>query len=380
MPWVEHFEQRAGRIAAKIRAELVDLIEHEHGVARTAAAQFLNDAARHRSDVRAAMTANFRFVAHAAQTYPHKLAAERVGNRLTQTGFADAGRPEKTHDRAVPLRIEFPHGQIFDQALFNFFQIVVIAIQDLLRLLEIEVVLAQVIPRKICDDLDVTDDDGELRAGRRNKIEPLQFALGLLHHCLGRLGFFEPFAQLLRLFFAAALGLAQFALDRLELRPQISAPLRIGKLRVHIFLQSLLNLGDLQLRRDLLLHNANALFHIKLLENRLFLGNIDVQVRPQKIRELLRVIDIEDHQTRLLRRVRSQLKQSRSRITQVPECCLPFLGFRRLNGLGQIDFGAEKRRSCNNFAKRKPAQSLRDDKHMVVRLSYELEHKRDCAY
>ena len=158
MPRIEHFEQRARRIATKIRADLVDLVEHENRIARAAAAQFLNDAPRHRADVSAAMTADLRFVAHSAETDPHKFAAQRVGNRLAETGFAHARRPEKTEDRAVPLRIEFAHGQIFDQPLLHFFQIVMIAIEDFLRLIEIEIVLAQFIPRQIGDDLDVTDD------------------------------------------------------------------------------------------------------------------------------------------------------------------------------------------------------------------------------
>ena len=108
----------------------------------------------------------------------------------------------------MPLRIEFAHGQILDQPLLNFLQIVMVAIEDLLCLIEIKVVLAQFVPRQIGDDLDVTDDDGELRAGRRNEIEPLQFALGLFHHFLWRLRFFEALAQLLGLFFAASLRLA----------------------------------------------------------------------------------------------------------------------------------------------------------------------------
>src|ERR1051326_5247264 len=112
-------------------------------------------------------------------------------------------------------------------------------------------------------------------------------------------------------FITVPCGFAQLALDRLKLRTQIRASLRIGKLRGHILLESLLDLGDLELRRHLLLHSTNALFDIELLENRLFLRDIDVQVRRQKVCELLGVLDIEDHQTRLLRCVRRQLKQSR---------------------------------------------------------------------
>ena len=155
---VEHFEQRARRVAAKIRTDFVDLIEHKDGIARAAAAQLLNDASRHRADIRAAMTANLRFVAHSAEADPNELAAQRVGDRLTQTGFAYARRPEKTEDCAVPLRIEFSHGQIFDQPLLNLFQIVVIAVKDLLGLIEVEIVLAEVVPGQIGNNLDVTHD------------------------------------------------------------------------------------------------------------------------------------------------------------------------------------------------------------------------------
>src|SRR5215831_9878947 len=104
------------------------------------------------------MTANLRFISHSTETDPHKLATERIGDRLTQAGFAYAGRPEKTENRAVSLRIEFPHCQIFDQPPLNFFQIVVIAIKHLLRLIEIEIVITQFVPWQIGNNLDVTHD------------------------------------------------------------------------------------------------------------------------------------------------------------------------------------------------------------------------------
>src|SRR5256885_9750541 len=48
-------------------------------------------------------------VPHSAKTDPHKLAAERVRNRLAETGLADAGRPEETKNRAVTLRRSEEH-------------------------------------------------------------------------------------------------------------------------------------------------------------------------------------------------------------------------------------------------------------------------------
>jgi len=101
------------------------------------------------------MTANLRFIAHSAETDSHKFAAQRVGDRLAETGFSYAGWPEKTEDCAVSLRIEFSHGQVFDQPLLYLFQIVVIAIKHLLRLFEIKIIVAQFVPWQIGEDLQV---------------------------------------------------------------------------------------------------------------------------------------------------------------------------------------------------------------------------------
>src|SRR5207248_6364243 len=136
--------------------------------------------------------------------------------------------PEKTEDRAVSLWIKFAHSQIFDQPFLYFFQIVMVAIEDLLGLIEIEVVFAQLVPRKIGNDLDVTHNHREFRTGGWNEIEPLQFALALFHNRFWRVSFFESVSQLLRLFFATGLGPASFPFDGLNLRVQISRPLCIG--------------------------------------------------------------------------------------------------------------------------------------------------------
>ena len=64
---IEHFEQCGGRIATKIRGHLVDFVEKEQRIAYAALREVLDDLARHGTDVGPAMTADFRFVTHAAQ-------------------------------------------------------------------------------------------------------------------------------------------------------------------------------------------------------------------------------------------------------------------------------------------------------------------------
>src|SRR6185295_9710942 len=59
-------------------AELVDFVEHHDAVARPRLADALDDVARQRPDVRAAMTADLGLVVRAAQADAHELADGEV--------------------------------------------------------------------------------------------------------------------------------------------------------------------------------------------------------------------------------------------------------------------------------------------------------------
>ena len=74
---IEHFEQRRRRIAAEIGADLVDLVEHDHRVARARGAHRLDDPPRQCTDVRAPMPTNLGLIAYAAEAHAHELAIER---------------------------------------------------------------------------------------------------------------------------------------------------------------------------------------------------------------------------------------------------------------------------------------------------------------
>src|SRR5205085_10173832 len=92
---VEYLKQRRGRVAAVVRAELVYLVEHHHGVVDARAPERLYDAARHRADVGAPVAAQLRLVAHAAHTEALELAAQRARARAAQGSRAAAGRADE---------------------------------------------------------------------------------------------------------------------------------------------------------------------------------------------------------------------------------------------------------------------------------------------
>ena len=100
---VEHFQQGGSRIAAEIGAELVDLVQHEDRVERAYPAQRLDDAPGHRTDIGAAVTADFGFIMDAAQRHAHELAPQRAGDRLAEGGLANTRRADEAQDDAFAL-------------------------------------------------------------------------------------------------------------------------------------------------------------------------------------------------------------------------------------------------------------------------------------
>src|SRR5262245_54518089 len=92
---IEHFEQRRCWIAAKIRAEFIDFVEHEYGIARSGPANILDDLSRKRADVGSPMSADLGFVAHAAQGNAYELSPDGFGDRPAERSFADARRSNK---------------------------------------------------------------------------------------------------------------------------------------------------------------------------------------------------------------------------------------------------------------------------------------------
>ncbi len=130
---VEDFEQRGGGVAAEVRAELVNLVEHEDGVVGFGLADSLDDAAGERADVGAAVAADLGLVADAAEGDADEFPAERARDGAPERGLAGAGRPDEAEDRPVRVLLQLAHRQVFEDALLDLVEVVVVLVEDLLR-------------------------------------------------------------------------------------------------------------------------------------------------------------------------------------------------------------------------------------------------------
>src|SRR5436190_4143956 len=148
MVWlrIEHFEERAGRIAAVVVAHLVDLVEEHDGIHDLRATHRLHDTSRHRADVRAAVATDLRLIAHAAERHPLELATERPRDGASQRRLADAGRTHEAQDRSLELAGQRQRTDVIEEAVLHFLQAVVIFVQHATGMRDVEDVVRALRP------------------------------------------------------------------------------------------------------------------------------------------------------------------------------------------------------------------------------------------
>ena len=92
--------------------------------------------------------ADFGFVVHAAQGNANELAAQARAMDLPKEVLPTPGGPTKQRMGPLRSRFKLKDGQIFEHALLDFFQVVVVFIQDLLGALDVHLLRARLRPRQ----------------------------------------------------------------------------------------------------------------------------------------------------------------------------------------------------------------------------------------
>src|SRR5581483_9872546 len=131
-----------GRIAAKIRADLVDFIQQDHWIVALGSAQRMKKTARQRADVRAAMPANLRFIAHATQRDTRKFTAQCLGHAFTQRSLAHARRADEAENGPLDLLLELDDRQKFQQTILYLLKTKMLLVQDVFRRGQVKLVFS----------------------------------------------------------------------------------------------------------------------------------------------------------------------------------------------------------------------------------------------
>ena len=236
------------------------------------------------------MTADLRFVAHAAERHAHELAAGRLRDRLAERGLADAGRADEAQDRSGQLVGARLHGEILDDAVLDLLEPVVVVVEHFLRGVEVLLDLGLLAPRDRQQPVEVVAHDGRFRRHRRHLAQLLQFVLGLVARFLRQLGLGDLLFQIGQL--VATFVVAEFLLDRLHLLVEVVLALGLLHLALDARADALL---DLQ-HRDFALHQAQHLLHAlgdrQRLQDALAVGNLDGKMRGHRVGEPREILDL----------------------------------------------------------------------------------------
>ena len=298
---VEHLEQRRGRVPAEVHPELIDLVQHEHGVLRLDPPEPLDDLARERADIRAAMAADLGLVADPAERDAHELPAEGARDRFAEGGLPHAGRAHEAEDRVLPAGPDLLDGQIFQDTVLHLLEPPVVLVEDLPRPGDVELVGRLLLPGKRDQPVEVGPRHGVLGGRRRHLGQAVELAESLLPGLLGHPGRLDLLAQLADLL-AALVALAELLLDRLHLLAQVVLALGLRHLRLDLGLDlgaQLQHLGFFCERRDQFLEPS---LDVHRLEKILLRGRPESrQRRGDDVGQAAGVGDVEGHAGQLVR-------------------------------------------------------------------------------
>ena len=277
---VQHLQQRRGRVALVVAAQFVDLVQQHQRVHAARLFERGHDAAGHRADVSLAVAADVRLVAHAAQAHAHIFAAHRLGDGARNRSLADAGRAHQTDDLALDVRLQLAHRQNLQDALLDLLQAVVVGVELLLRRLDIQLILGELVPRQREDGVQIVAADHRLLAGIHHLGELVDLVAQLLLGLLVRIHRPELFI-ILRNLLVGVVIVAQLGVDGLELLAQVVLLLVAVHLVLHPLGDGVLDLEHLRLAVQQGGEQLQTFAHVGFLQNLLLALQREAQILGQ---------------------------------------------------------------------------------------------------
>ena len=292
---IEDFEEGRARIAAVVRADLVDLVEHEDRVGRASLVNTLDDAAGHRAHVGPAMAADLGLVSHSAQGQPDKLPIQRPGDGAAERRLPHARRPDETEDRSLERLLQGMDREKLEDALLDLLDVVVVLVEDRPRAFEIPGVLREGAPGQARHPVEVGADDRGLGGVGMAPLETFDLLLDLRGGFRGDLLRGDDLSVVLELL-GELLAFAELLLDRAELLPQVVLALRSIHLSAGLGRDFLLHRKNRDLAGEVFVDEPQPLNGVGALEDALGVLELQLEVRRREVRQTGRVGEVRrDH-------------------------------------------------------------------------------------
>ena len=347
-------------------AGLVDLVEHHHAAARAGFAQRLDDIARKRTDVGAAVAADLGLVVHPAQRHAHEFPPERLGDALAERSLAHAGRADEAQDRSVAVRIELAYCEEFQDALFYHLQPEMVLAQYASCLGDVDGAGLGRLPRQLDQPVEVAAHHRVFGGAVRHALQALQFLGRLLFDFFRHLRVGDRFPEFRDFGGIALVAFAEFLLDRFELLAQQILALALVHARLGAFVDLARQPQHLDALRQQFQHAVQAPLQFHRFEQLLFLGRLDIHQAGDHVGERRGGTHVLHRAYQLLRRLRHQLEHLERALLQSHEARLDFRAG-RVRFFDQADAGHEEGIAVQQFDQAKALLALADDVMRAVR-------------
>ncbi len=131
---IEYFKKRRRRVALNACRKFVYLVKKNDRVFRFCLNNRRDNASGHCSDVCLSVASYICFVAYSAEGNAHEFSSERPCDGFRNRRFADAGRSDKAEYLTFKVGRELFYRDIFENSVFDFFESVVVGVEDFSRL------------------------------------------------------------------------------------------------------------------------------------------------------------------------------------------------------------------------------------------------------
>ena len=307
------------------------------------------------------------------------LRPKRTRNRLAQRSFADARRSDEAKDRPLHAGLQPAHRQVVQNAVLHLLQIVVIGVENLLRLRDIDLAARRLLPRQHRQPLDVVAGEAVIGGHRRHARQAAQFLQRFFLHVVGHAGGFDLLPQL----FGIAGGfvlLAQFFLDGLHLLAQVVLALRLLHAVLHFALDLVAQLLDFQFLGQVLVDLLQPNLHVGRLQHVLLVARRQRRQRGgDEVDHAAGIVDVSCDRGQLIRQGR---RAGHDLLEQRQHIALQRFD---LGVLGSRDFGdgfhrrAHERRQLGVLGNLHPLQAFGKDKQALVGHAHNFVHDRQGA-
>ena len=196
------------------------------------------------------MAADFRLVVHTAKSDAHEFAPQRTRDGLAKRRLAHARRAHEAKNRSLHSRLKLLHRQVIEDALFHLLQIVVVFIENLVRLHDVDFRAARgLAPRQRSHPFQICPRNHVLRGSRSHFRQPLELAFALFLGFRGHAGFFHFFPEFVDLLHRIV-RFAKFLLNCLHLLTQQVLALVLAHLFLHLLVDFRAQLQNLEFLRE----------------------------------------------------------------------------------------------------------------------------------